>query len=113
MEIRGTGEASRGIFSSQASRGDLSRHRVGGTSEREREREREEWKRERERENASCEGGCEGRRGVEKANIGTMVSGDSGRGKWARAVLVVVAGRAVAQHEIPSNFERLPISCVS
>lgn len=106
MEIRGTGEASRGIFSSQASRGDLSRHRVGGTSERERERERE-------RENASCEGGCEGRRGVEKANIGTMVSGDSGRGKWARAVLVVVAGRAVAQHEIPSNFERLPISCVS
>lgn len=106
MEIRGTGEASRGIFSSQASRGDLSRHRVGGTSERERARERQ-------RENASCEGGCEGRRGVEKANIGTMVSGDSGRGKWARAVLVVVAGRAVAQHEIPSNFERLPISCVS
>lgn len=47
---------------------------------------------------------------VEKANIGTMVSGDSGRGKWARAVLVVVAGRAVAQHEIPSDLRLLLLS---
>lgn len=47
---------------------------------------------------------------VEKANIGTMVFGDSGRGKWARAVLVVVAGRAVAQHEIPSDLRLLLLS---
>lgn len=49
---------------------------------------------------------------VEKANIGTMVSGDSGRGKWARAVLVVVAGRAVAQHEIPSDLERASLASI-
>lgn len=62
MEIRGTGEASRGIFSSQASRGDLSRHRVGGTSEREREREsgRNGREKERERTQAAKEAAREG-----------------------------------------------------
>lgn len=75
------------------------RERAGGIEERERERKL--------RRRLSRGEGV-----VEKANIGTMVFGDSGRGKWARAVLVVVAGRAVAQHEIPSDLERASLASI-